>query len=304
MNLLSYLTGVWCITEDALARIESMQVDVRGVELAADAGTPRVSRRKNVAVIPLHGVLEPRQTLMGMVMGGTSTTAFGNAFDAAVADPQVGGILVDIDSPGGSAFGVAEVAAKIRAARGVKPMVAVSNHVAGSGAYWIGSQFDRLYASPSSATGSVGAFVVHADRTKQMADAGVKLEVIRADASPQKVNTIAYEPLTDEARNDVKTRLNAVLDQFIGDVAAGRGVSVDVVRETYGKGRVLDARQAASVGMVDRVATIEEVAGRMLDGRIRMVRHGGSVQCAENWDGGIAAETVRLRADMIRAEAN
>jgi signal peptide peptidase SppA len=302
VNLLSYLTGVWCVTEDFLSRIEAMQVDVRGLEVAADAGTPRVTRRKNVAVIPLHGVLEPRQTLMGMLMGGTSTTAFGNAFDAAVSDPQIGGILVDIDSPGGSAFGVQEVADKIRAARGSKPMVAVGNHVAGSGAYWIASQFDRYYVSPSSYSGSVGAFVPHIDRTAQNAAEGVKVEIIRADDSPHKVNTISHEPLTDDARNDVKVRLNATLDAFIGGVAAGRGVSTQVVRDTYGKGRVLNAQQAVSVGMADRIATFEEVAGRMLDGRIRMVRGGAQAHCVESWDGGIRAETARLRVDMIRMD--
>jgi signal peptide peptidase SppA len=299
VNLLSYLSGVWCITEDALSCIESIRTDVRDIQLAADAGSPRVTRRKNVAVISLHGILEPRQTLMGMLMGGTSTIAFGNAFDAAVADPQIGGILVDIDSPGGSAFGVQEVADKIRAARGSKPMVAVGNHVAGSGAYWIASQFDRFYVSPSSYSGSVGAFVPHVDRTAQNAAEGVKVEIIRADDSPHKVNTISHEPLTDDARNDVKARLNATLGAFIDGVAAGRGVSPQVVRDTYGKGRVLNAQQAVSVGMADRIATIEEVAGRMLDGRIRMVRNGALASLVEAWDGGITAQTVRLRSELI-----
>ncbi|TXH56413.1 MAG: S49 family peptidase [Desulfurellales bacterium] len=301
MNLLSYMTGVWCISEEAMVAMRDIRVDAGAVQVGPDAGSPKVTRRKNIAVIPLHGVMEHRLSMIGYLMGGTSTLAFGHAMDAAVADPNIGGILVSIDSPGGSSFGVQEVAAKIRAARGTKPMVAVADPMAASGAYWLASQFDRFYVSPSSGAGSVGAYRMHQNVSEQLAKEGVSVEIIRADASPEKVSMNDVEPLTDAARTHAKSQLNQVLDQFIADISAGRGIPDATVRETFGKGRVLLAKEAVAVGMADRVATIEEVAQRLVDGRIRMVRQDSRTSLVEAWDGGPTADTVRRRVEALKA---
>ena len=76
--------------------------------------------------------------------GGTYTGEFGREFDQAVSDPDVGAILMAVDSPGGSVFGVHELSQKFFEARGRKPIVAIANSEAYSAGYYIASAADEL----------------------------------------------------------------------------------------------------------------------------------------------------------------
>lgn len=302
MNLLSCLSGVWCLSEDAMLRLESIRFDPAAVaefRVAENPGTPRTTRRKNVAVLPLHGVMEPRMSLIGYVMGGTSTMAFGAAIDAAADDPSVASILMEVDSPGGSSFMVAEAGAKIRAARAKKPVIAIANPEASSGAYWLASQADRLYVTESGGGGSVGAYRIHVDKTKAAEDAGLKVEILRADSSPAKIQANSFEPLTDEARVHAVSQLNQVMDQFHAAVSAGRNRPVGEIRDKFGKGRVMTARDGVEAGLFDRVATFDDVLSRMLDGRIRLNRGG---QVCEDWDGCVHSDAAARRSEFLKEQ--
>ena len=91
-----------------------------------------------------------------MIPSTNLTEAFGAAFDRAAADSSIGAIVLNIDSPGGSVYGVEELADKIYKARGTKPVYAVANSLAASAAYWIGSAASQLYVTPSGEVGSIG----------------------------------------------------------------------------------------------------------------------------------------------------
>jgi ClpP class serine protease len=111
---------------------------------------------------------------MGMEMrisGGTSTEAFGRAFDEAMKNPDVGAIVIDCDSPGGSVSGVPELAAKIFKARGQgKRSSRVANSSMNSAAYWICSAADEIIAAPSADVGSIGVFTMHTDTSECRGD--------------------------------------------------------------------------------------------------------------------------------------
>ncbi len=115
--------------------------------LAARARTDGASsaRRQAIAVIPIHGMVTHRPTLLGQLFGiGSSTQGIAADLRTALADDSVKAILLDIDSPGGSVSGVEELARELYAARGRKPILAIANTLAASAAYWIGSQADEL----------------------------------------------------------------------------------------------------------------------------------------------------------------
>src|SRR5207302_11309430 len=123
---------------------------------------------------------------------------FGQEFDAAIADPNVSAVVLDTDCPGGSAAGTPELASKIRAARGKKPIIAVANALMASAAYWIASAADEIVATPSADVGSVGGYQAHLDQSQALEKEGLKVTFIQEPALKTAGNP--YEPLRSAAR--------------------------------------------------------------------------------------------------------
>lgn len=222
---------------------------------------PALLRVGSVGVLPLHGVMAQRMNLFMRISGGTSTELFGKAFDAAVADPEIEAIVLSVDSPGGSVFGVEELAQKVFRARGVKPIVAVADSLAASAAYQVAAQAHQFVATPSGMVGSIGVVTTHTDISKAEDAMGVKTTLVAIP--PAKVMGHPYEPLSDEARADIMARIEPFYELFVKAVARGRGVPVSAVKNGYGQGRVLAAEPARKAGMVDRVESLADVIARL-----------------------------------------
>ncbi len=233
-----------------------------------DAGPRNGGRRAGaVAVLPVYGVVAQRANLMTEMSGGTSIESLQRQFREAMADPEVTGILLDVDSPGGSAAGVPEFGEEIRAARGQKPIAAVSNSLMASAAYWIGSQADELVVTPSSLTGSIGVVMAHEDWSGFEEKAGIKTTLVFA--GEHKVETYDTVPLSDDAKAYLQALVDDLYGMFVKAVATGRGVSAATVRESFGQGRVLTPKDAVAVGMADRVGTFEDAARRLASGKVQ-----------------------------------
>lgn len=219
-------------------------------------------QQKQIAVLPLHGVIAHHAGWEMQASGGTSTVAFGNAFDAAMQNPNVGAIVIDCDSPGGTVEGVSELFGKIFAARGQgKELIGVANANCHSAAYWILSACDEIVVTRSGSIGNIGVMTVHTDTSAMEAKAGIKRELIKAGA--YKGEGAPFEPLTDEAREAIQKRVNECYAMFVGDVAKGRGDSIENVKTGYGEGRSVGAREAVKIGLADRVATMEQVIAEL-----------------------------------------
>lgn len=253
-------------------------------------GYGKGKKRKDVAVLSLSGPIEQRASLWVDWFGGTSTEQFGMAFDAAMDDPDVKSVLIDVSSPGGSYSGTPELATKIYKRRGEKPIIAVADSLAASAAYWIPSAADQLYVTPSGYAGSVGVFAVHEDWSAALANEGVKVSLMRVPEFKAEGNP--YEPATEEFVASEMNDLNRIYGEFTDAVAKHRGTTQGVVKETYGKGRVLSARDAVSVGMADGVATFEQVLSRMQSGTLK------AKQRIEEGD-----ETPQLNASAMKIAA-
>lgn len=228
-----------------------------------------------VAVLPLLGTIMPRASIMSEYSGGTSVQGFTQKFRAALADPDVGSIVIDMDSPGGQVSGVPELASEILAARGQKRVVAVANTLAASAAYWIAASADEIVVSPSAEVGSIGVLAMHEDVSAWLEREGVKVNFIHA--GKYKVEGNPYEPLTDEARGAIQARVDDYYGMFVDAVAKGRGVSRSDVRGGFGEGRVVGAKEAVKLGMADRVATLDETIARLQNGRRRGSKTGASL---------------------------
>lgn len=148
----------------------------------APAAGPRSSRGNArsgaIAVIPVYGAIVQRASQIDICDGGTSTQQISAALADAMADDTVAQVLLDIDSPGGSVYGVQELAAEITGAK--KPVIAVANSLAASAAYWLGCAASEFYMTPGGEVGSIGVWQAHQDWSKALADAGVNTTLISA----------------------------------------------------------------------------------------------------------------------------
>lgn len=225
---------------------------------------PAPPRREGiVSVITIRGVIEHHSTWMTDMFGGTSVDAIRASLREALAQPEVMGIVLDIDSPGGGVSGITELAAEIRGARGTKPILAIANTMAASAAYWLAAQADEVYVTPSGQAGSIGVYAVHEDISRALDQAGVTATII--SAGKYKTEGNEFEPLSDDARDTMQHRCDVFYDQFVKDIASGRGITAAAVRSGYGEGRVLLAQDALAESLVDGIAALDAVirqAGR------------------------------------------
>lgn len=232
-----------------------------------------------IAVLPLFGVVSHRIHQVDDISGpgGTSTERFAQRFRSLVNDPAVESIVLDIDSPGGTVQGVPELAEEIFAARDKKKVVAVSNSMAASAAYWIGTAASELVVTPSGEVGSVGVWTSHADASKFWEARGIKWSLIYA--GKHKIEGNQYEPLSDETRAVIQADVDAYYEMFVKAVAKHRGVKASDVRNGFGEGRMVRAKEAVDAGMADRVATLDETIARLAGGGRK--KGGKSVAIAE-----------------------
>lgn len=231
------------------------------VEALRSAGRPRAIKG-GIATVSLKGVLAPPTGFIAMLFDlPNPLEVFERDLKTALADPDVGAVVLNVDSPGGVVDGIPEAAAMLRQVRGGKPIVAVANTMAASAAYWLASQADEVSVTPSGAVGSIGVYAAHRDMSGTMKLMGVETTLI--SAGKYKTDGNPWEPLSDEAREHIQEDVDHFYGLFTADVAKGRGVKQTDVKAGYGEGRVLNAKAALAAGLVDRVETLGEASARL-----------------------------------------
>ena len=251
------------------------------------------SRGSSIAIIPVFGVINQRMGMMSEISGGTSTQRVSADLRRALADPRVGKVILEVDSPGGSVYGIQELADEIIKARGSKRIIGVANSLAASAAFWIASSCDELVVTPSGEVGSIGVFGIHEDRSAAYAEAGVKFSLVKAGKF--KAEGVDFAPLSPEAAGDMQKRVNEYYDQFTRAVAKGRGVSESQVRNGFGEGRVVGAVEAVKLRMADRIATLASTLERF------GVKDGGAVSQAGSQRQAFASADDEMRWRRNRA---
>jgi signal peptide peptidase SppA len=208
--------------------------------------------QNGIAVIPVVGTLVRRTVGLEAQSGLTSYGLIAERLDAALSDNAVKGILLDIDSPGGEAGGVFDLADKIFTTRKVKPIWAVANDEAFSAAYAIAAAADKIYLSRTGGVGSVGVIAVHLDQSMAEADAGLKYTAVFA--GEHKNDLSPHEPLSDPARAQLQAEVDRVYALFTESVARMRGLDLAAVKAT--EAALYFGEQSLAVGLADRIGTM------------------------------------------------
>lgn len=288
-----HINGDLLSDEEIQARIEAANNGDRNHQ------TPEVAG--GVGILPIYGSIFPKSNLMTQISGATSLETLSSNLNDLMANDQVKSIIMDIDSPGGIYEMTMEAGNLIREARDTKPIYAVANAEANSGAYWLASQASKFYVTPSGKVGSIGVYTVHEDRSEQDKREGRKVSIISAGEFKAAGNP--HEPLTEEARSYIQEHIDEAHEQFKLAVMKGRGISRKQVEE-FADGRVFSASKAEALGMVDGIKTLDSVMdGLLAEHYMPQVRTGLSAAVSRvHSNAAMLSNSLDIKVDDIELE--
>ena len=215
-------------------------------------GTQPFAMIDGIAVIEIAGTLVHRGAWIGQSSGLTSYEGIAAQLQAAVADPGVRGIALDIDSFGGEVAGAFDLADRIRAARAQKPVHAfVAEHALSAG-YVLASQADRIILPRTGAVGSIGVVALHTDMSGALDQKGIAVTLIHAGA--HKVDANPYQPLHEAVHDQMQRELEVVRFLFAETVAAGRGDRLPHASALATEAAVFRGVVAIAAGLADELA--------------------------------------------------
>lgn len=237
-----------------IAERRSRMFDDDHKEKAADTLTEILPAKggRNIAKIALTGTLMKSQSSFG----GTSTVQARREINAAANDSTVQGILLAIDSPGGTVAGTAELGDTIKSAARQKPVYAWVDGLAASAAYWAASQADMIYAGNRMAqVGSIGTYFPAYDVSKQFEADGIKTHLFTT--GPFKGMGVEGTAITEEQAAHLQERVNGMQAHFDTAVRTGRGLSATELTAVR-SGAVYPATEALDRRLIDGTKTLEQ----------------------------------------------
>ncbi|HET7921319.1 MAG TPA: signal peptide peptidase SppA [Gammaproteobacteria bacterium] len=222
------------------------QIDFRKYLKAVDGDVrTRDVGSDEVAVIVAEGEIKPGEQAPGSI-GGDSTSEL---IRKARYDDDVKAVVLRVDSPGGSAFASDLILREIELTRQAgKPVVVSMGNVAASGGYWISMAADRIFASPTTLTGSIGIFGMFPTFQNTLAKVGVHTDGVGTTLLSDAFDLT--RPMSDEMKQLVQMNVNHGYQTFIGKVAKYRDMKVAAVNE-IAQGRVWSGLKARQLGLVD-----------------------------------------------------
>ncbi len=218
----------------------------------ADVGSGNGSSDNQIAVITVAGTIVDGDAGPGTAGG----TRISNLLDQAIGDDEIKGLVVRVDSPGGSVLASEEIRRAVERyrAKGIPVAISFAN-VAASGGYWVATAGDRIFAQPETVTGSIGVFAVLPTFEDASAEIGVNADGYRTTPLSGQPDLIAG--LSPEVDAILQASVEDTYSDFLTKVGASRGKTPEQINE-IGQGRVWDGGTARQLGLVDQFGGIEE----------------------------------------------
>lgn len=212
-----------------------------------------------MAIVPVSGTLVNRFNWAYSSVTGYNFIR--SQISAALADDDVKGIVLDINSYGGEAAGVFELSAFIREARTIKPILGSIDSNAYSAGYAIASACSKIVLTPSGGVGSIGVIAMHVDMSQMLNEAGYKVTLIyesehKADGNP-------YGPLPEQVKANMQASISTAYCMFTSLVAENLNIDEQRVRDT--KSRIYRADEALALGLIHAIATPNQAVQAFYD---------------------------------------
>ncbi len=215
-----------------------------------------VTLRDGVAIIPVTGPIFRYANLFTRISGATSTQILATDLQAALDNPKVKSIVLNIDSPGGEANGINELADMVFAARDKKRIVSYIGGTGASAAYWIASAASEIVIDAIGLAGSIGAACEV--QVRKEGDGGKRYEIVSSNA-PNKRPDLA----TEAGRAKVAETIDALGDVFAQTVARNLGVKAEDVPAMGDHGGLLVGAAAVKAGLAHRLGSLESVIAEL-----------------------------------------
>ncbi len=228
------------------------------IQLPEASHNALLSVNDGVGIVDLHGPLMRQPDLISsLLFGATDMNEVADALQEAVQRDDVQSILLDVDSPGGTVNGTPELAQAVADAAKLKTVYAFSAGQMCSAAYWIASQCDAVYATPSARVGSIGVMLPFIDSTEKFRSEGLKVEVFAAGKF--KGMATPGVPLTEEQRALIQSDIEEIAAEFKAAVLA-RGRKIP---DSAMEGQSFSARNAQRLNLAGMVKHRDEVISRL-----------------------------------------
>ncbi len=253
------LSEPWAITDNGLRRVLTV---VSRMELPTALeqipGQPTregrlVSIRDGIATIPVTGVLVRRASFFDAMCGAVDYVTLARELRSVLDDPAISAVVLHFNTPGGEVASCSELALQIRAGRDIKPIHAYVGDMCCSAGYWLASQCSQIHVSATALTGNLGVRMTGVDASRRLKREGLEVVDIISSETPAK----AHDLTKDDGRARCLKIVNELAAVLFADVAAGRGVEVDAVKEQYGRGAIFVGADAVTHGLADAVTTYE-----------------------------------------------
>ncbi|EAP9507931.1 S49 family peptidase [Salmonella enterica] len=202
-----------------------------------------------IAVLPVSGTLVHKLGGMRPFSGMTGYDGITARLQQAIDDPEVKGVLLDIDSPGGQAAGAFDCADMIYRLGQQKPIWALMNDAACSGAMLLASACARRLVTQTARIGSIGVVMAHTSYAGQLEQEGVEITLLYSGKHKTDLNP--YQALPDDVRTNYQQKMDDTRQMFAGRVAQYTGLSVDAVMET--EAEIFDGQAGIGVGLADEM---------------------------------------------------
>lgn len=248
----------WLITESALDQLMAIADRMGDPEaLETRLGRPLDNSqsavvRDGVAIIPVTGPIFRYANMFTRISGATSTQVLATDIQAALDNPQVRGIVLNVDSPGGEANGINELSDLIYAARSKKPIKAYVGGMAASGGYWIASAASEVIIDDTGMAGSIGAVVEI--KLGDDKESGKRYQIVSRNA-PNKRPDLS----TEGGRAKIAETIDALGDVFAAKVARNLGVDPEDVPAMGDYGGIKMGAAAVEAGLAHRLGSLESV---------------------------------------------
>ena len=169
-------------------------------------------------------------------------------------DNSIKGIVLRVNSPGGSALASELIWRELEITKKEKPLVVSMGDYAASGGYYLACNANYIYAEPTSITGSIGVFGTVLNLEEISSRFGINADQVRTNNNPY---YSAFEPMSDGYRAVVKQGIEEIYTTFLNRVSEGRNMEVSAVNE-IAQGRVWSGVDAVEIGLVDKLGTLED----------------------------------------------
>ncbi len=214
----------------------------------------KASQSNKIAIIYVDGVIIGGRGQSSVLMEQGGTDQIIKQIHQARDDDSVKAVVLRINSPGGSAAASQEVGEELKKLRGQGKVVVTSMaDVAASGGYWLAACTDKIYANPTTMTGSIGVYMPYANWEELYKKVGIYQEKIKS--GPHKDILSPERQMTNEEREIIQIMVDDIYNQFVDVVAEGRKLDKEQVRK-LADGRIYTGNQAKQLGLVDELGNM------------------------------------------------